>query len=142
MDTSKVYSSGRHFIGPDYTFKKFRADAHFVELNKVAVFTKDKVEIIITCNFQYFLKKDFLPDLHEAYNVDYKPIIRSTAIDALKGRAAQLAVDDYIRSGRQQFHVLVLSLSNATFPLYSSLIGSFFCTTLYTIEPSLSTLQE
>ena len=97
VDISEVYTSGRYFVGPDYTFKVFPADAHFVELNEISVWTGDKIEIKISCNFQYFLRKDFLPDLHEAYNVDYKPVVRGTAIDAIKGRAADLPIDDYIR---------------------------------------------
>lgn len=98
VDISEVYTSGRYFVGPDYTFKVFQADAHFVELNEISVWTGDKIEIKISCNFQYFLRKDFLPDLHEAYNVDYKPVVRGTAIDAIKGRAADLPIDDYIRN--------------------------------------------
>ena len=97
VDISEVYTSGRYFVGPDYTFKVFPADAHFVELEEISVWTGDKIEIKISCNFQYFLRKDFLPDLHEAYNVDYKPVVRGTAIDAIKGRAADLPIDDYIR---------------------------------------------
>ena len=97
VDIEKVYTSGRYFIGPDFTFKVFQAHAHFVELDKISVWTGDKVEIKISCNFQYFLRKDFLPDLHEAYNVDYKPIVKGTAIDAIKGRAAVLPIEKYIR---------------------------------------------
>ena len=92
-----MYTSGRYFVGPDFTFKVFQANAHFVKLDKIAVWTGDKIEIKITCTFQYFLRKDFLPDLHEAYNVDYKPVVKGTAIDAIKGRAADLPIDDYIR---------------------------------------------
>lgn len=98
VDISEVYTSGRYFVGPDHTFKVFPADAHFVELVEISVWTGDKIEIKISCNFQYFLRKDFLPDLHEAYNVDYKPVVRGTAIDAIKGRAADLPIDDYIRN--------------------------------------------
>ena len=97
MDISEVFTSGRYFVGPDYTFKVFQANAHFVQLDEISVWTDDKVEIEISCSFQYFLRKDFLPDLHEAYNVDYEPVVRGTAIDAIKGRAADLPIDDYIR---------------------------------------------
>ena len=97
MDIDRVYSSGRYFVGPDYTFKVFAADAHFVKLDEITVWTRDKVEIKITCAFQYFLRKDTLPDLHEAYNVDYAPVVKGAAIDAVKGRAADLPINDYIR---------------------------------------------
>lgn len=97
MDISKVFTSGRYFVGPDFTFKVFQANAHFVKLDEISVWTDDKVEIEISCSFQYFLREDFLPDLHEAYNVDYEPVVKGTAIDAIKGRAADLPIDDYIR---------------------------------------------
>ncbi|XP_068716761.1 uncharacterized protein [Montipora capricornis] len=98
VDIDKVYTSGRYFFGPDFTFKLFQANAHFIKLDEIAVWTGDKLEIKITCAFQYFLRKDFLPDLHEAYNVDYEPVVRGTAIDAIKGRAANLPIEDYIRN--------------------------------------------
>lgn len=110
MDTKKVYTSGRYFIGPDYTFKVFQANAHYVKLDKISVWTADKVEIKITCTFQYFLRKDFLPDLHEAYNVDYRPVVKGTAIDAIKGKSANLPIDDYIR--------YVFNLVPRAFPFY------------------------
>ena len=45
VDLSTVYASGKHFIGPDYEFKVFKADAHMVTLNNVAAFTQDKLEV-------------------------------------------------------------------------------------------------
>lgn len=45
VNTDKVYGAGRQFIGPDFEFKTFRADAHFVTL-AVSVFTADKLEVI------------------------------------------------------------------------------------------------
>ena len=68
---------------------------NFVKLDKISKWTGDKIEIKITCTFRYFLKKNFLPD--EAYNVDYQPVVKGTAIDAIKGRAPDLSIDDYIR---------------------------------------------
>jgi hypothetical protein len=80
-----VYTSGRYFVGPDYTFKKFQADAHFEEVKNIAVFTSDKLEVQISCAFQYFLKIEDLADLHNQYDLFYKPVLRSTALSALKG---------------------------------------------------------
>lgn len=39
VDTSKVYTSGRYMLGPDYTFLKYRADAHELDLTDLAVFS-------------------------------------------------------------------------------------------------------
>lgn len=53
MDTSKVYGAGNHFIGPDYEFKKFRADSHNVVLDKISAFTRDKLEVCVQCDVMF-----------------------------------------------------------------------------------------
>lgn len=51
VDTSKVYTGGKYFIGPAYDIKVFRADAHFLDLNDIDIFTRDKLEVGADCNF-------------------------------------------------------------------------------------------
>ncbi|XP_066305257.1 uncharacterized protein [Branchiostoma lanceolatum] len=96
VSLEKVYSSGRHFVGPDYEFKVFQADAHFEELTNIAIFSFDKLEIQVTCRFQYFLRKDDMPLLHDTYDRFYQPVIRTSAIDAIKGAAPQFNTRQYI----------------------------------------------
>ncbi|KXJ14793.1 uncharacterized protein LOC110238397 [Exaiptasia diaphana] len=97
VDLSRVYSSGRYLIGPDYTFKTFEADAHFETLNQVSTYSADKVEVTVSCTFQYFLKPEDLADLHQEYDVYYKPVIKSTANAVIKGVATDIPVGDFIR---------------------------------------------
>ncbi|XP_048583090.1 uncharacterized protein LOC5519620 [Nematostella vectensis] len=97
VDLSKVYTSGLHLIGPDYAFKPFRADAHFETLSKITTYSTDKVEVTISCSFQYFLKEEDLADLHAEYDIYYKPVIRTTANAAVKSRASQISVAQFIR---------------------------------------------
>ncbi|XP_045169648.2 uncharacterized protein LOC123532306 [Mercenaria mercenaria] len=85
VDTSKVYSGGKHFLGPDYEFKVFKADAQFLDLVNFRVFTRDKLEVSITAHAQYFLRKDELPLLHAAYDIYYEDVMRRSAVDAIKG---------------------------------------------------------
>ena len=40
VDTSVVYESGRHFVGPDKYFKTFQATAHIVSLRDIEIFTR------------------------------------------------------------------------------------------------------
>ena len=40
MNTEKVWFSGRRWIGPDKTFKKFSSSAHYIDLEDVSVFAK------------------------------------------------------------------------------------------------------
>ncbi len=56
VDTDRVYTFGLHFIGPDAEFKKFRASAHFEDFRKITIFSKDRLEMVISCSLQYFLR--------------------------------------------------------------------------------------
>lgn len=85
VNLDQVYSTGKHFIGPDFEFKIFQADAHFETLSRIRAFTSDGLEVQVTVNFQYYLRKEDLPQLHRAYDIYYKDVMRSSAIDALKG---------------------------------------------------------
>ena len=62
VDTSKIYGPGNHFIGPDFEFKKFRSDAHTVELDKITAFTSDKLEVkdisIYLCLFLFLMSNN------------------------------------------------------------------------------------
>nr|XP_006817812.1 PREDICTED: uncharacterized protein LOC102805388 [Saccoglossus kowalevskii] len=53
----KVYPSGRHAIGPDHHFRQFSSVAHFVEMDDLAIATVDKLQFVIQCTFQYFLRR-------------------------------------------------------------------------------------
>ncbi|WAQ94051.1 hypothetical protein MAR_006522 [Mya arenaria] len=77
VNTGVIYSGGKYFLGPDYEFKTFKASAHFLDLENIAIFTADKLE--------YFLREDELPLLHDRYDIHYKEVVSSSAIDALKG---------------------------------------------------------
>lgn len=96
VDKSKVYDGGRYFIGPDYTFKVFQADVHFVDLENSKVFSADKLEVIIAVHFQYVIRKDELKSLHDKYDLDYKSTIESRAVDALKGSVTVFNVRELI----------------------------------------------
>ena len=45
VDRSKVYMGGRHFVGVDATFKKFKADAHLESFKKMEFFNKEKLQV-------------------------------------------------------------------------------------------------
>ena len=46
VSLDSVYAVGKHFIGPDYEFKVFQADAHFMSLRNVKAFTSDRLEVL------------------------------------------------------------------------------------------------
>lgn len=80
-----VYSFGKHFIGPDYEFKVFQADAHHLTLQNIKAFTSDRLEVKVTVHLQYYLRKDDLPALHRRFDLDYESVMINSAIDAVKG---------------------------------------------------------
>ena len=85
VDLDRVYESGLHLIGPDYEFKIFPADAHELNLFNIKAFTSDKLEVRVSVILLYFLRSYELADLHQKFNIDYDDIMKSSAIDALKG---------------------------------------------------------
>ncbi|KAK3082983.1 hypothetical protein FSP39_010818 [Pinctada imbricata] len=80
-----VYSTGKHFIGPDFEFKVFQADAHFLELDRIRAFTSDRLEVQVSATMQYFLRKEDLPLLHRRFDLQYEDVVMKSAEDALKG---------------------------------------------------------
>ena len=45
--------------------------------------------------FQYFLNKDELKLLHDAYNLGYRPVIEKTALQSIKDAATKFSVTEY-----------------------------------------------
>jgi hypothetical protein len=98
-----VYSGGRYLIGPDFEFKEFKATAHFVAYDHIAIFTKDNLEVSISVELQYFLIKEDLKLLHDTFDIYYQSIIENNAKDALK-------VTFFTQKGFYMF-ILLLALS-------------------------------
>ena len=96
VDTSRVYSTGRYFFGPAYEFKKFKASAHLVHFSTM-VFTSDRLEMDLAVSFQYFLRAHQLQQLHATYDILYEPVLRTSALAALKNAAPSYAIREYIR---------------------------------------------
>lgn len=51
VNLDKVYRGGKSWFGPDYDFLVYRADAHFLDLVKIDIFTRDKLEVRYTSSF-------------------------------------------------------------------------------------------
>lgn len=106
VDLNKVYTSGKHFLGPDVEFKTFKADAHFITLKGVSSFTSDNLAVELTVHFQYFLREADLPELHRAYDVYYEEVMRTSAIDALKGAVPVFTTRDMFSERRKVEEVM------------------------------------
>ncbi|CAC5368306.1 unnamed protein product [Mytilus coruscus] len=98
VDKTEVYDGGRYFIGPDFEFKVFPADLHKVDLDDAKVFSSDKLEVQVTAHFQYAIRKNELISLHDAYDLGYKEVMKSSALDAVKGAITVYNVRELINN--------------------------------------------
>lgn len=95
VDTTKVYFGGRHFVGVMSEFKVFKTTQFTKQYNNIAVFNKEKMQIIISCSLQFTLRPEDLKPLHDTYDVRYEPVIYVTARAAIKGAATQFSIDEF-----------------------------------------------
>lgn len=129
VDRSKVYFVGRYFTGIDKTFKKFPKTSQIIDMN-LTIFNADKIEVKLQGAMQYFLNKDELQKLHDAYDLGYKPIIEKTALEAIKNKAPLFTVEQY-RAQRQM-------VSKELFAAAKGALGGICCPkdcSAYTCEP-------
>lgn len=96
VDISRVYEGGRHFIGPDFEFKEFYAAAQFVYFGHIPIYTTDNLQVSISVELQYFLIKEDLPLLHEAFDIIYQSIVVGNAKDSLKNSVTKFDTDEFI----------------------------------------------
>ena len=103
VDTSKVYGSGRHLVGPAYDFIKYQADAHFVQIKELSVFSaganEDSIGLAfeVDIDFTYLLIKDEVGQLHEDLASSYQAVILSRARDAVKNEAIFVTFEEYFQ---------------------------------------------
>ena len=95
VDTSKVYFGGRHWIGIMHVFKKFPADLQTIVYNRVEIFNNEKLAVNMTCALHYKLRPDELHLLFDTYDVLFKPVIKGTALAAIKSKAPQFTVNQF-----------------------------------------------
>lgn len=101
VDTSKVYSGGRYFVGPDATFIKYRADAHQVNLEQLAVFSAGASEssigtsFMLDIMFSYTLKEEEIGALHRESAKSYKSVIEARTKEAIKNEAVFVTFQEY-----------------------------------------------
>lgn len=98
----KVYPSGRHFLGPDFKFLKYQADAHIVHLDDLAVFSDggdDSVGLsfLIDVDFTYFIKQEEVGQLHQDLAKMYETVILSRTTDAIKNSATTVSFTGYFQ---------------------------------------------
>ncbi|CAH1277542.1 Hypp9689, partial [Branchiostoma lanceolatum] len=98
VNTKVVYGTGRYAIGPDFEFKLFPRGAHVMQLNNLAIFTSDLLEVVINCSFQHFLRKDEVGLLHDKFDLDYEPVLYRVAYSTIKETATLYSTVNFMSS--------------------------------------------
>mmetsp|Transcript_67941 Transcript_67941/g.99395 ORF Transcript_67941/g.99395 Transcript_67941/m.99395 type:complete len:375 (-) Transcript_67941:312-1436(-) len=105
IDKSKVYTSGRYFLGPDATFVKFPISEQTVQFTG-AVFTKverqtaDNVgaggtSVDLDISFQYRLKPEEIGILFATHAISYREVIQGMATAAIRNLAANFTAVEW-----------------------------------------------
>jgi len=103
VDTSKVYSQGRYFLGPAKTFLTYQADAHIEALDELSVFSAGQsnesigLEFKIDVDFTYLLIKEEVGELHQELASSYRSVILSRTKDAIKNAAIFVSFTEYFQ---------------------------------------------
>jgi len=66
-----------------------------ISLENIWIFSRDKLEVQISVDLQYFLNKDDLAQLHDEYDLFYKEIFEQTAKDTVKGTVTEYSTREF-----------------------------------------------
>jgi len=130
VDTDKIYGPGRYVLGPDYTFLKYRADAHHETLDNLGVFSAGGsnssigLEFILDIDLTYQLRRSEVGKLHRELASSYSAVISSRAKDAIKNEAIFISFNEYFQKRRdveQRLRDAVQKRWNADPPLHADL---------------------
>jgi len=104
VNTDKVYAQGRHVLGPDITFIKYQADAHFLPLSELSVFSASDtnssigLEFVVDVTLTYFLIEEEVGKLHREMASSYKKSIENRVKTAIKNAAIFVSFNDFFQS--------------------------------------------
>lgn len=123
VDKNKVYRSGNHYVGPDYTFEKF--EISFQNFNqRLSVFSKVSADdagssLFIDVSFQYELRSKDLGDLYKLVALNYESLIETNAIDAIKNTAPLFSIDEFISMREFIEEIFQKNVSKAIDPVFA-----------------------
>lgn len=138
VDKDKVYSSGNHFIGPDYTFETFQISAIKFD-QRLSVWSKSSGEdagssLYTDVSFQYQLDKDELGELYSRVATNYKSLISTKATDAIKNSAPLFGIDKYLNSRERIERVFEQNVSQAISDVFASVVALQLRDVIPTVE--------
>ncbi|KAF6019222.1 hypothetical protein EB796_022463 [Bugula neritina] len=122
VNTKRIYSAGRKWLGPTFTFKKFDAVGQEIMFNESTVYAapdpQEDVEddsgasltITVDIHIIYFVIPEDLKLLHDEYDVNYHPIITSSALAALKDTASKFTLKQFYTEREEVENKLLLGI--------------------------------
>jgi hypothetical protein len=115
LDRSQVWTSGLHWVGPDYNFKTFPTNLQ--QFNKqVSVWTKSGdgdagTTLQLDISFQYAIRVADIPKLFAKVALTFKPLIEVNAMDAIKNTAPLFGATDFLH---KRGEIEAMFLANVT----------------------------
>lgn len=103
VNTERVYDAGRYLNGPDFSFFTYKADAHYLQLNELSIFSSGGNESVglsfqIDVDLTYLIIEEEVPQLHTELAKTYETVVQSRTIDAIKNSATTVSFQDYFKS--------------------------------------------
>jgi len=109
ISRDNVYTSGRHFLGPDIALVTFPASAVTVEYPGLGVWTKSERQtetaagaagtaVNIDISFQYQLRPTELSDLYDKVALAYAPFIENVANTAIKNTTTSFTAEEWTQN--------------------------------------------
>ena len=101
--TDRVYTNGRHVLGPTKGFLTYPADAHHEDFREISVFSAGNTNSSVGLSFvldvyiTYFLKEDEIGLLHAQMAGTYRDKIRAETEPSIKNEAATVTFEEYFR---------------------------------------------
>merc|ERR1711907_27287 len=117
LDRSKVWTSGLHFVGPDFGFKTFPTNLQ--EFNqKVSVWSKSGggdagTTLDLDISFQYKLRTNDIAKLYAKVARNFKPLVEVNAQDAIKNTAPLYGANDYLSKRTEIESAFMTNVSKA-----------------------------
>ena len=127
VDKDKVYTAGNYYIGPDYSFETFQISAVKFD-QRLSVWSRSSGDdagssLYIDCSFQYELRKDDLGKLYSRVATNFKSIVSTNAVDAIKNTAPLFGIDEYLNSRERIERIFAQNVSHAIDDIFADLVA-------------------
>lgn len=127
VDTSDVYPTGRHMVGPTISMVRFPRQYQneaFTGSDALSIFNEEGMDISVEVSFQYRIKEDQLMSLMTTYGTNYETKLRSVAESTLKNTATFYTINDYLNERNMIAEVFNKNVTSALSDLYIYLESS------------------